>query len=234
MNQPTKKDARIAGGLYLSLLALGPFSLIYVPTKLIADKDPVATSHNILTHEMMFRAGIVAELLGTVMFIFVVFALYRLLSGVNSAHASTMVILGVLSVPITFAGAVNNIAALTLFRGSDFLSVIPKAMLDALGMLFLRLHFQTIVVNEIFWGLWLLPLGLLVMRSRFLPWILGLWLTVACFAWLADSVTMMLVPDYINAVHRVTFIGQLAEPALILWLVIMGIKVPPADSSYAA
>jgi uncharacterized protein DUF4386 len=227
MNQPTKKDARLAGALYLLLLAAGPFSLVYVPAKLIVDRDAAATSHNILTHETMFRAGIVAELLGTVIFMFVVFALYRLLSGVNAAQASAMVILGVLSVPITFAGAVNNIAALTLFRGGDFFAAVPKAMLDTLAMLFLRLHFQTIVVNEIFWGLWLLPLGLLIMRSRFLPWILGLWLTLACFAWLADSVTMLLVPDYIKAVHRVTFYGQLGEPALILWLVIMGVRVKP-------
>ena len=228
MNQPTKKDARIAGGLYLSLLVLGPFSLVYVPTKLIVDKDPAATSHNILMHETMFRAGIVAELLGTVAFMFVVFALYRLLRGVHGTQAVLMVILGVLSVPITFAGAVNNIAALILFRGGDVFALIPKAMLDTLAMLFLRLHFQTIVVNEIFWGLWLLPFGLLVMRSRFIPWILGLWLTVACFAWLADSVTMMMVPEYVSTVHRVTFYGQLAEPAIILWLVIMGIKVQPA------
>ena len=225
MNGPTKKDARIAGLLYLSLVVFGPLSLIYVPNKLIVKGNAAATAQNVMAHESLFRLAIACELIGTVAFMFVAFALYRLLSSVNKDHAAMMTIFAVMSVPISFVGAAFNFGALKVFQGGGFLSVLPKVQLDVLGMLLIRLRDHTILVNEMFWGLWLLPLGLLIIRSRFLPRLLGVWLLLAGFGWIAESLTPILLPDYLHAVNRVTFITSLAEPALILWLVIMGIKV---------
>ena len=108
------------------------------------------------------------------MAIFLTLALYRLLKGVDQDLARLMVILGSLMVtPIYFLNTLNDVAALLLARGADFLSVFDKPQRDALAMLFLRLHHGGVVANEIFWGLWLFPFGLLVYRSRFLPRILG-------------------------------------------------------------
>jgi len=219
-----KKKARVAGLIYLSLVLTAPFSLIYVPRTLIVRGDATATANNIRASEMLFRAGIVAELLSAVTFIFVVMALYRLLSGVNKTHAALMAILGLVSVPIGFVNVLSNIAALTLFRGGDFLGVFDKRQLDALAMLFLRLHGQGNVVNEIFWGLWLFPFGVLVMRSGFLPRILGVWLILNCFAYLALSFTALLLPQYNDVAFRSAFPALLGEMAIMLWLVIMGAK----------
>src|SRR3989338_1524927 len=163
---PTDKAARVAGAVYLSLVVTAPFSLIYIPRTLIVRGNATATANNILAHETLFRLGIVADLISSVIFIFLVLALYRLLSGVNKTHASLMVALVLVSVAVGFMNVVNNIAALTLFRGADFLAVFDKPQRDALGMLFLRLHGQGLVINEMFWGLWLFPFGVLVMRSR--------------------------------------------------------------------
>jgi len=220
----TKKKARVAGFIYLSLIVTAPFSLIYVPRTLIVRGDATATANNIRASEMLFRAGIVAELLSAVTFIFVVMALYRLLSGVNKTHASLMAILGLVSVPIGFVNVLSNIAALTLFRGGDFLAVFDKRQLDALAMLFLRLYGQGNVVNEIFWGLWLFPFGVLVFRSGFLPRILGVWLILNCFAYLALSFTGLLLPQYVVMVSRIAFPVLFGEMAIMLWLVIMGAK----------
>jgi len=220
----TKKKARVAGLIYLSLVLTAPFSLIYVPRTLIVRGDATATANNIRASEMLFRAGIVAELLSAVTFIFVVMALYRLLSGVSKTHAALMAILGLVSVPIGFVNVLSNIAALTLFRGGDFLGVFDKRQLDALAMLFLRLHGQGNVVNEIFWGLWLFPFGVLVMRSGFLPRILGVWLILTCFAYLALSFTALLLPQYNDVAFRSAFPALLGEMAIMLWLVIMGAK----------
>ena len=219
-----KKKARVAGLIYLSLVLTAPFSLIYVPRTLIVRGDATATANNIRASEMLFRAGIVAELLSAVTFIFVVMALYRLLSGVSKTHAALMAILGLVSVPIGFVNVLSNIAALTLFRGGDFLGVFDKRQLDALAMLFLRLHGQGNVVNEIFWGLWLFPFGVLVMRSGFLPRILGVWLILNCFAYLALSFTALLLPQYNDVAFRSAFPALLGEMAIMLWLVIMGAK----------
>ena len=141
---PTVKAARVAGLLYLLMGLPAPFALIYLPGKLIVRGDAAATANNILGSQMLFRLGIVAELTSAVLFVLVVMALYRLLSDVNKTHARLMVGLVLASVAITFMNVVNNIAALTLFRGADFayLSVFNKPQRDALGMLFLGLHSQ--------------------------------------------------------------------------------------------
>jgi hypothetical protein len=220
----TNKAARIAGAVYLSLALSAPFSLLYVPTKLIVRGEAAATANNILAHEMLFRAGIVGELISSIIFIFVVLALYRLLSRVNTTHASIMVILGLISVAVGFMNVVNNIAALTLFRGGDLLAAFDKPQRDALAMLFLRLHGQGAVINEIFWGLWLLPFGILVIKSRFLPRILGVWLIVNCFAYLALSFTGLLAPQYNQIVSKITFPILFGEMAIALWLLIVGAK----------
>jgi hypothetical protein len=91
---------------------------------------------------------------------------------------------------------VNDAAALFFARGGDFLTVFDKPQREAFAMLFLRLHHQGVLANEIFWGLWLLPFGLLVYRSRFLPRILGVWLMAGCFGYLALSFTGLLFPRY--------------------------------------
>jgi len=224
---PTDKAARVAGLLYPLMGIPAVFSLIHIPRTLIVRGDAAATANNILTHEMLFRLGIVGELFCLVAFLFLAMALYRLLSGVNKTHASLMVILVLVSVAIGFVNVVNNIAALTLFRGADFLAVFDKHQLDALGMLFLRLHSQGIAVNDIFWGLWLFPFGVLVMRSGFLPRILGLLLIVNCFAYVAASLTSLLLPSYANVVSRAILPALLGELWIMLWLLIKGAKVSP-------
>ena len=87
---PLKKAARIAGAVYLSMVITAPFSLLYVPGKLIVHGNAAATGANILAHETMFRFGIVADLFGQVIFICLAVALYRLLSDVNKTWALLM------------------------------------------------------------------------------------------------------------------------------------------------
>src|SRR6266853_3488016 len=193
---PIKKAARIAGAVYLSMVVTGPFSLIYVPSKLIVRGNAAATAENILAHQTLFNLAILADLVGQVIFICLAIALYRLLSGVNKTWAGLMVAFILVSAAIGFLNTLNNIAALTLFRGADFLAVFDKPQRDALGMLFVRLHSQGILINEIFWGLWLFPFGLLVFRSGFLPRIIGFWLMINCFGYVILSVIALFFHEY--------------------------------------
>ncbi|MDQ6800448.1 MAG: DUF4386 domain-containing protein [Acidobacteriota bacterium] len=230
---PTDKAARIAGALYLSLVLTAPFSLIYVPNKVIVRGNATATAANVLAHETLFRFGIVADLIASITFMFVVLALYRLLRGVNTTHASHMVALALISVAVGFVNVLNNIAALILFRGAEFLTVFDKPQRDALGFLFIRLHGQGIAINEMFWGLWLLPFGILVMRSGFLPRILGVLLIVNCFAYVAVSLTSLLLPAYANVVGNYAIIAETGELWIMLWLLIKGAKVQPLATAAA-
>jgi Domain of unknown function (DUF4386) len=222
---PIDKAARIAGAVYFSMVLTAPFSLIYVPSKLIVRGDATATADNILAHETMFRLSTLAELVGQVIFICLGFALYRLLRDVNRTWAWLMVGFVLVSAAVGFLNALNNIAALILFRGGEFLTVFDKPQRDALAMLFLRLHSHGHFINEIFWGLWLFPFGLLVFRSRFLPRFLGVWLMINCFGYVILSVTALFFPDYYNAAFRYSQPVLFGELAIMLWLLIKGAKV---------
>jgi hypothetical protein len=228
---PLKKAARIAGAIYLSMVVTGPFSLIYVPNKLIVRGNAVATADNILAHETMFRLAILADLVGSVIFICLALALYRLLSSVNKTWAGLMVAFVLISAAVGFLNTINNIAALTLFRGADFLTAFDKPQRDALGMLFIRLHSQGIFINEIFWGLWLFPFGLLVFRSGFLPRFIGVWLMINCFGWLALSITALFFPTYYGTAFQWSQPILFGELAIMLWLLIRGAKVPTLPSA---
>ena len=222
----TRNPGRVAGVLYLLLLA-APLRLIYIPSKLFVRGNAAATANNIAAHELLFRLGIVADLFCGIVLIFIVLAFYRLFKGVDQNLAVLMVILGgVLPAAVDFFNVLNDAAALVLIRGADFLSVFDKPQRDALAMLFLRLHHQEIVAAEILWGLWLFPFGVLVMRSGFLPRILGVLLIVNCFAYLAQSLTSLLLPSYANVVAQWTFPALFGELWIMLWLLIKGAKVP--------
>src|SRR5256886_14625828 len=212
---PLKKPARIADAIYLSLVLVAPFSMLYVPGKLIVRGNAAATADNILAHETMFRLSIFGDLIGHVIFICLAIALYRLLSGVNKTWAGLMVAFVLVSAAVGFLNTLNNIAALTLFRGADFLAVFDKPQRDALAYLFVRLHSQGILINEIFWGLWLFPFGLLIFRSGFLPRFIGVWLMINCFGYVALSVTALFLPDYYEAAFK------WAQPVLFGELAIM-------------
>jgi hypothetical protein len=219
------KNARVAGALYILFTLFGVVRLFYIPGYLFVHGNAAATANNIAMHELLFRFGIVSYLLCAAGWIFVTLALYRLLKGVDQGLAVLMVILGSLVVvPIAFFNTVNDVAALLFARGADFLTVFDKPQRDAFVMLFLRLHHHGDLANEIFWGLWLIPFGLLVYRSGFLPRILGAWLMIACFGYLALSFTGFLFPAYEDKVVNFTEPVLLAEVAIMLWLVIVGAK----------
>jgi hypothetical protein len=218
------RNARVAGLLYLTLLT-APLRLIYIPSKLFVTGNATATANNIAAHQTLFRLGILSDLLTGTMAIFLTLALYRLFKQVDQGLARLVVILGSLMVtPIYFLNTLNDIAALLFARGADFLAVFDKPQRDAFAMLFLRLHHHGVLANEIFWGLWLLPFGILVYRSRFLPRILGIWLVINCFAYLAVSITGFLLPQYQAKVWNIVSPATLGELAIMLWLLIMGAK----------
>ena len=222
------RNARVAGLLYIVSSLFGIVRLIYIPNALIVNGDASATANNIASHELLFRFGIVSYLVSSVLWIFVTLALYRLLKGVDQALALLMVILGGLTgVPIFFVNTANDAAALLFARGADFLSVLDMPQRNAFVMVFLHLHHQLDLVWSITGGLWFIPLGLLVYRSRFLPRILGVWLMIACFAYLAFSFTGLMFPAYEDKVWKFAQPVLLAEVAFMLWLVIMGVREKP-------
>lgn len=217
--------------LYLVNGVTGFFGIIYVPSRLVVSGNAAATAQNILASERLFRLGIVSELICAVEFIFLLWVLYRLLGVVNRMHASLMVILGLAFVPIMCVNVLNEIAAFILLRGVDYLSVLGQPQREAMALLFLDLHRYGYIIGWIF-GPWLFFFGLLVFKSGFLPRILGVLLMAACFGYLADCLTLLLLPSCADLVGRIANIPlTLGEPAIILWLLIRGAKDQPLEAA---
>lgn len=228
MDSP-KRTARIAGLLYLLGGLPAPFSLLYLPSALIVPGNPAATASKIRASELLLRLGIVIDLYCAIVFIFVALTLYRLLKDVDHHQAVLMVILWVVSVPITFINSLNRLAALILLSSADFLSLVPQPQLEAMAMVFLKLYNHGNIVNQIFWGLWLLPFGILVYKSRFIPRILGVFLIIACFGYVTASITTLLFPDYGRTLSSWLMLAPaLGELSIVLWLLVKGVRTLPA------
>lgn len=221
-----KKTARVAGWLYLLVVLTGPFVLLYVPGKLFVPGDATATAANILAHESLFRLHIVVGIVGQLLFIAVVLALYRLLEAVDRPLATLMVILILIDAPLAFLSVANEVATLTFVRDADFLAVFDQPQRDAVATLLINFDRQGVLVSEVFWGLWLLPLGVLVYRSGFLPRLLGVWLFVNGLAFLVLSATGLLLPQHYDRAFTIATPVLFGEAAFMLWLLIVGARVP--------
>jgi hypothetical protein len=217
-----QRTARLAGLLYILSKPFSAFGFFYVPSKLVVPGDAATTASNILASEGLFRSGIVSWLIGQLFYIVLPLVLYKLLKPVNKTHALLMVILILVAIPIGFINELNRLAVLLLLNGADYLKAFPVEQLQAQAMFFLDLHAQGIAVAQVFWGLWLLPMGYLVFRSGFLPRILGVLLMIACLGYLIDSLAILLFPKLEVTIAQLTFLGEVLFP---FWLLIRGVNV---------
>jgi hypothetical protein len=226
-----KKQAHVAGVLYVLASITAVFAWVYVNGKIFVRDDATATANNIRLSETLLRLGIASELIGSIIFIFVVLALYRLFKAVSEKHAMAMAILLLISMPISLLAVLGELAALIVAGGANFLSTFDQHQLDSLSYLFFRLHGQALVVAQIFWGLWLFPFGVLVVRSHFIPRFLGYLLWIAAFGYIANSAAPLLMPAYRQAVAQFADPLQMAELPIIFWLLIWGAKVKPIPAT---
>jgi hypothetical protein len=173
---------------------------------------------------MLFRWGTLAETLGAVIFIGLSLALYRLFEDVDRHRARQLVALVLVSSAFILVAALFNAAALLVLRGGPAFAAFDGHTREALGMLLIRMREQANGINQMFWGLWLLPFGWLVVRSRFLPRWLGYWLLLDGVAWVVAGITWFLAPDYFDALFRYFQPAFFAELGAMLWLLIMGAK----------
>ncbi len=218
----TEQDriSRLAGALYLVVVLTGLFSLIYVPAQIAAAGDPAATASNVVAHASLFRAGIAAFLVKQVAFLLLPLALFKLLRHVQRDLAVLMVALAVVSVPIALVSLAHRLDVLDIVAGVDAPSRLPDqlalqvmASLDAYG--------NGLLVTTLFWGLWLLPFGWLVVRSGFLPKVLGVFLVLGGLGYVAQVFWQILVPGT-GFPDFLLFPAAVGEIGICLWLLVAG------------
>ena len=217
-----KMTARIAGLLYLIVVLTGFLSLMYVPNKLIVWDDALLTYQNITASETLFRLGIISGLANYLFLLILSLVLYKLLKEVNANLSKLMVIFVLLSVSIFFVNVQNQLTVLSLINSNIFSAEqIHTQVLFHLDQFESRMS-----IVHIFSGLWLLPLGYLVFKSKFLPKLIGVILILGCFGYLMDFAGHTLIKSYSKMGLSLFAIipSAIGEIGLCLWLLIMGVK----------
>ncbi len=223
-----RNPGRIVGLWYLSLVLFGPLTLLYIPNKLFVQNDAAATAANIAAHQLLFKTGMLADLVGSIVLLFLVFAFYRLFKDVDQELAVWLVITGgVMPAVLQLVNFVNDAGALMVAQGPGFLSAFDKAQQDALVLLFVQLREHQITAAEILWGVWLFPMGALTYKSGFLPRWLGVWLIINGVAYVVLCVARVMVPAYSDKLFLYFQPALFGELVIMLWLVIKGAGQTP-------
>ena len=218
-----KKTTRVAGLLYLLVLVF-VFFAGFVYSSLVVTGDAAETAHKIMANEWLFRSGFVSDLVHQTCFLLLAWALYVLLKPVNKNLALLMVLFVLVAVAMQCINLLIQFAALELLSGAGYLTVFEADELHAQVMVFLNLHNHGILIAQIFFGLWLLPLGYLVYKSGFFPRILGVLLMIGCFGYLLDFFQYFLFPNYEVITYPGLAVATIAEFSLCGWLLIKGVE----------
>jgi hypothetical protein len=219
-----KKTARLAGLLYLIWVITGIYGIFYVSPQIIVQGDVVTTAKNMLANEFLFRTGIINDMISNAIWVFMVLILYRLFKQVNERQAILMVALVLVQIPAVFIMEAFNIASLMIFKG-EILKSFELSQRQDFAMLFLKINDYSTLTLEMFWGLWLLPFGLLVYKSGFIPRVLGVFLILNGMAYIIPCLVSVLFPDHQTHVTQFAMpFWILGEISITLWLLIKGVK----------
>ncbi|MRS04146.1 DUF4386 domain-containing protein [bacterium] len=220
MNSITK-IARTAGLLYL----------LYVITSVVANlfgkfvfvEAPVTINH-ILTHATQFCIGFVINLFSVVLFLLAAWALFVLLKPVNKDFALLFLLFNVAGFAVWLFSSLCLFASLVLLNGPEAIKAFQPDQLQALAVFFFGLYKTGVVIAQVPYGVWLFPLGYLVLKSNFLPKILGMLLIADGISLFVYVCQRLIFPDLAFIAYPCLVISFIAEVSLALWLLILGVK----------
>lgn len=227
-----KKRARLAGLLWFLAAVTGGFALVYVRSKVIVSGDAAATAGNIVASEFLFRAAIVSNLFSQLFLFFFGLTMYRLFKEVNKPLATVFLTSTMMTVALAVVNALNNFGALLVLSQADYLKAFTPEQLNAMAMIFLRLSngFGQGLL-EIFWVPYFFSFGLLIIKSRYLPKVLGILLMIMSVCYAINILQKFLIPQFnpMAFTRLAMTLGALGGIPTIFWLLIKGAKVQPLD-----
>src|SRR5215213_4897310 len=226
MSSP-KRLARIAGVLYLLVGIFGGFAEGFVEPKMYVAGDAAATALNVVANSGLVRMGVVADLLDQTIFVFLAMTLYLLLKHVHQSVAKAMLVLVTLAAGIASLNTVFLFEGLQVATNGSYLAAFGTAGVNALVLLLLDIQHYGLLIAQIFFGLWLVPLGYLAYKSGLFPKSLGVVLIVGGLCYLVDLLAAFLVPEFGQMIHGFVVIPcAIAEIWMVLYLLVKGVKVP--------
>ena len=218
------KTSKLAGVLYLIITFIAPFSMLYVPSKLILAGDTLATASNIQTSQVLFRAAIASDALVFLLEIALTVLVYQLVKPVDKTLALIAAYARLGMTIIQGVNVLNYIFVLSLVSGAGYLSAFANGQPEALVTLFLNVHESTALIWGLFFGLHLMVLGYLVFKSGYMPKWLGVILLVTSLLYLVQGFGTILFPQaetMLKSVMSLAFI----EIAFPLWLLVKGVNI---------
>jgi hypothetical protein len=217
--------ARIAGFFWLMTILTGA-SALFIGGRFVVPGDATATAANILAHEPSFRLGVAANLIATACYLAATLFVYDLLKPVNRNLSLLAAFFSLVGCAVGAVSFLFYLAPLVVLGSAQYLSVFTVEQLRALALLFLKLYEQTSNIGFAFFGLHVFLVGCLILRSTFLPRLVGALMVFGGVGWLTLSFTNLLSPPL--ARYLLPYImapGILGEASLTLWLLVMGVNV---------
>jgi len=226
MSSP-KQLARIAGALYLIVGVFGGFAIGYATPLVYAPGDAMTTAANVSANAGLVRASVLADLVQATVFVVLAMVLFAILKDVNRSAARAMLILVAIATTLMCFNEVFQIGALLVSGGSPYAAAFGAGGADALVLLLMDLHHYGFLIAQIFFGLWLIPLGFLAYTSGMFPRALGVVLVVGGTAYLVDVTVAFVAPDVSREVHGFLAIPPtIAEVWTVLYLLVNGVRAP--------
>jgi len=217
--------ARAAGALYLINIVLGGFAIGIVPAMLVVSGDAAATANNLQAHELLYRLGLAAQAVQCVTNVPLALIFWDLFRVVNRRLALLVVFFTLVGTAVQAAGLLFQFTPLLLLGSGPYASALPAAQLHALAYLPGDLAAVSYSVTEVFFGFYAICLGYLVLRSTFLPGVIGILLVIDGLAYLVYSFADLLAPGF--AAHLVPWIQLPVLPSeglLCLWMLVAGVN----------
>jgi hypothetical protein len=222
--------ARIAGVLYLLVGITGGFAEGFVDPKMYVAGDAAATAGNVVANSGLVRMGVVAHLLDAIFFVLTAMAFYILLQHMNKSVARAMLVFVALAVGIITLNAVFQFEALQVATGGYYVTTFGAAGSNALVLLLLDIQHYGTLSAQVFFGLWLAPLGYLAYKSGLFPKALGVTLVAAAVCYLVDLFAAFLLPDFAKQIHPfIVIVPAIAEIWMVLYLLVVGVRTVKQD-----
>jgi len=216
----------MAGIAYLIMIA-SPLTEALVYNKLVDSRDVAQTARNILTHQALFNIGIFGYLINFMGDILSAWALYILLKPVNANLSLLTAWVKLVYAVISLVAVLNLLNVVDLLQRPDYLQVFEPEQLRAQAMLSLKAFRNGWSFAFIFFGIHLLLVGYLAFRSGYIPRLIGIFISIAGFGWLADNVQPYLYPQHEVNIGMFTGLGELI---FMFWLLIKGGRIRDVDS----
>lgn len=222
----TQMVARVAGLIYLIIPAAALFAEMFVRSTLIVPDDAAATAANILREEHIYRLGGAAQLVTVLCDVALSGLFYVLLRPVGRTVALISSSFRFAAIIVLAVATITHFAPLSLLKGEMYAEALGTAQVQALAALSLRLHSVGYTISLLLFGVHLALLGYLVARSRFLPWIFGMLLTIAGVGYVANSFAFFVAPPLTSWIFPVLVpVAFVAEAGFALWLLVRGVNL---------